>query len=309
MFRRRRGRLPGWTFAPNVDRRAAARQGKRPQELILEGVKQGKSAFTFLFRPGQHDTGVKKILENEGPFGGEDVCDFLAVHPQTAQNICSKLWEWFCYMNADPKIVDRLAKVFLDNGTAIKPVLYSIVKSDEFWSEKCVRRQVKNPVDFTLTIFRQLGLGPISLQALENAPNERAALAASRGADLMMEKQGMKLLFPPDVDGWQWGPGWVSSATMVERIKVADGLFKTPANRHTLALGALRDKPKSTSREVVDALLKVVDAKLPEEKVGALVKVCDEAGGPAAARNPRAAGNVANAVYRVLFASPEFQFC
>jgi len=275
----------------------------------LEGVKQGKAAYTFQFRPAQHDSGVKRILENEGPFGGEDVCDFLAVHPKTAQNITKKLWEWFCYMEPDQKIVDRLSKVFLDSGTAIKPVLYAIVKSDEFWSDKCVNRQIKNPVDFTLTVFRQLGLGPISLTALQNAPNERVALAAARGADLMMERQGMKLLFPPDVDGWQWGAGWVSSATMVERIKVADGLFKTPANRHTLAISAIGTKPAATSRQVVDALLSVVNAKLPEEKFSALVAACEEAGGPAAARDPRRAGNVAHAVYRVLFASPEFQFC
>jgi uncharacterized protein (DUF1800 family) len=277
--------------------------------MMLEAVKQGKAAYTFQFRPGQHDTGTKKILENEGPFGGEDVCDFLAVHPKTAQNITKKLWEWFCYMDPDPKIVERLSKVFLDNGTAIKPVLRAIIKSDEFWSDKCVRRQVKNPVDFTLTVFRQLGLGPISLEALRNATNERAALASARGADLMMERQGMKLLFPPDVAGWDWGRAWVSSATMVERIKVADGLFKTPANRHALAMAALGDKPRATARDVVDALLTVVDAKLPEEKYSALVAACEEAGGAAAARNPRQAGNVANAVYRVLFASPDFQFC
>lgn len=299
----------GWAWAPNIDRRLAARQGKRPQELILEAVKQGKPAYSFQFRPRQHDEGVKRVLDNEGPFGGEDVCDILAVHPKTAQTITTKLWEWFCYMQPDRKIIEKLSKVFLDNGTAIKPVLYAIVRSDEFWSEKCVRRQVKNPVDFTLTVYRQLGLGPISLNTLQNAPNERAALAAARGADLMMEKQGMKLLFPPDVDGWQWGPAWVSSATMVERIKVADGLFKTPGNRHQFALGVLGDKPKSTSREVVDALLAVVDAKLPEPKIAALVAVCEDAGGAAAARDPRRAGNVANSVYRVLFASPEFQFC
>jgi hypothetical protein len=96
---------------------------------------------------------------------------------------------------------------------------------------------------------------------------------------------------------------------MVERIKVADGLFKTPANRHALAMAALGDKRRATARDVVDALLTVVDAKLPEEKYSALVAACEEAGGAAAARNPRQAGNVANAVYRVLFASPDFQFC
>jgi uncharacterized protein (DUF1800 family) len=248
-------------------------------------------------------------LGNEGPFGGEDVCDFLAVHPKTAALLARKLWEWFCYMDPEPKIIEKLSKVFLENGTAIKPVLYAIVRSDEFWSGKCVRRQIKNPVDFTLTIFRQLGLGPQSLAVLESAPNERAALAASRGADLMMEKQGMKLLYPPDVDGWSWGQAWISSATMVERIKVADGLFKTPQNRHALAISAVANKPAGTASQVVDAFLAVFDAKLPESKMPALISACESAGGATAARNPRRAGDVAHAICRVLFASPEFQFC
>jgi uncharacterized protein (DUF1800 family) len=256
-----------------------------------------------------HDTGVKKVLENEGPFGGEDVCDILAVHPKTASHLVKKLWEWFCYMDPEPKLVDRLAKKYLDSGTAIKPVLRAIAESDEFWSEKCVRRQVKNPVDFTLTIYRQLGMGPISLQALENARNERAALAASRGVDVAMEKQGMKLLYPPDVAGWHWGSAWVSSATMVERIKVADALFKGPANRNEFARSILGDKPLSTEREVVDALLSLVDATIPQEKFAPLVGACEAAGGAAAARDPRRSAAVAHAVYRVLFASPEFQFC
>jgi uncharacterized protein (DUF1800 family) len=299
----------GWAFAPSVNRREAVWVQQRPQELIMDNAKAGKPAFVFLFRPAMHDTGVKMVLENEGPFGGEDVCDILAVHPKTASHLVKKLWEWFCYMDPEPKLVDRLAKKYLDSGTAIKPVLRAIAESDEFWSEKCVRRQVKNPVDFTLTIYRQLGMGPISLQALENARNERAALAASRGVDVAMEKQGMKLLYPPDVAGWDWGSAWVSSATMVERIKVADALFKGPANRNEFARSILGDKPLSTEREVVDALLSLVDATIPEEKFAPLVGACEAAGGAAAARDPRRSAAVAHAVYRVLFASPEFQFC
>lgn len=299
----------GWAFAPSVSRREAARQQKRPQELIMENAKAGKPAFVFQFRPALHDTGSKKILGNEGPFGGEDVCDFLAVHAKTANNLAKKLWEWFCFIGPEQKLVDKLAKKYLDSGTAIKPVLHAIAESDEFWSDRCVRGQIKNPVDFTLTIFRQLGMGPISLQALQTAPNERAALAASRGVDVAMEKQGMKLLYPPDVAGWDWGAAWISSATMVERIKVSDTLFKGPANRNQFARGILGDKPLGTSREVVNALLNIVDAVLPEAKYAPLVEACEASGGAAAARDPRRSASVALAVYRVLFAAPEFQFC
>ena len=119
----------------------------------------------------------------------------------------------------------------------------------------------------------------------------------------------MKLLYPPDVDGWAWGPAWISSATMVERIKVSDGLFKTSPQRHNFAIAAIGRKPAATTRQVVDAFLAIVDAKLPEAKYAALVSAAEDAGGAAAARDPRRAGDVAHAVYRVLFASPEFQFC
>ena len=38
---------------------------------------------------------------------------------------------------------------------------------------------------------------------------------------------GMNLLYPPDVSGWDGGAAWVSTATMIERVKWADVIFGT----------------------------------------------------------------------------------
>lgn len=191
----------------------------------------------------------------------------------------------------------------------IKKILFAIVESNEFWSDKCVRKQIKNPVDFTLAICRQLGLGQPALQALEGDSNPRAALLPARGADQRMERQGMKLLFPPDVAGWDWGSAWINSATMIERIKVADSLFGDRVNKGPFTVSLLAGKPKADAEQVVDSLLNIVNADVPRDRRAALIQACKQAGGTRAMADPRRAAALTTAVYRVLFAAPEFQFC
>jgi uncharacterized protein (DUF1800 family) len=301
----------GWNFRVNLGNprnRPQQRIGlERVQELIEQG---GTEVFTFDFREGQHDSGEKTILGNTGNFDGDDVCGILVGKPQTARNIVSKLWEWFVYEKPEPKVVDRLAKVYFDGGMEIRKILRAIAESDEFWSERAVRKLVKNPVDFTITIARQMGLGAPVLDAVRQDGARRGGGVVVRGLDAMIERQGMKLLFPPDVAGWDWGKAWITSATMLERIKVADELFKPRrAAQGQLGAAILQDKPRSSALEVVDTLLSLVDADVPAERKKALIEACERSGGAAAASAPRTAGEVVASVYRVLFASPEFQFC
>lgn len=300
----------GWNFRLNIPP-GRGRQNQRPgPELLAEMMERGEQLFVFSLRPNLHDSGTKTILGNEGNFDGDDVCGILVGKPETAKYISKKLWEWFAYENPDEKIVQRLAKVYFDGGLNIKKMLQAIVESDEFWSDKCVRKLVKNPVDFTIATFRQIGLGPSVLEAVKTANEPRLALAASRGVDQLMERQGMRLLFPPDVAGWDWGTAWISSATMVERIKVADAIFAgRAAQRGPFAAELLSGKPQSTPEDVVESLLKVFDANVAPERKKALVEAVQSNGGADAASNPRQAPALLNAVCRVLFAAPEYQFC
>ena len=127
---------------------------------------------------------------------------------------------------------------------------------------------------------------------------------------------GMDLMFPPDVSGWKYGDAWISSATMVERMKWSDVLFgtftagkaKKGGATRTLnypVFGLISDVP--TPNGLVDRLLSVFDVSLPPAKVQQLVKsATDASGGTINATNANA---TASAVARLVFGSPEFQFC
>jgi hypothetical protein len=123
-----------------------------------------------------------------------------------------------------------------------------------------------------------------------------------------MKNMGMQLLYPPDVAGWEGGEGWISSATMVERMGWSAALFGTGKGRRigngypyeALFNGA------STPAEVVDRLASLFDAKLNPDRRKILVANAEkEMTGP---MNRVMAQKVGSSVSRLLFATPEFQF-
>ncbi len=304
----------GWTFRRDFQLRRPGTPVD-PTKALDDKIMENKPLVVFDFRQNLHDTGTKKILGSEANFNGIDVLEILASKPQTAIHITSKLWEWFAYPNPEPKIQERLAKVYRDSGYQIKPILFAIAKSDEFWSEKCVRKQIKNPVDFSISVCRSLGLGssimegrPADASPLKSLPLQ--AIQAQRLISQALNNQGMGLLYPPDVAGWDWGTAWISSATMVERIKLADVLF-TGLRRFNAAgpisAAIMATNPKS-SKDAIKALLTIFDIDLPVSRQNTLVETFDKNGG-LNVLNGRNAAPLLQAVCRVLFAAPEYQFC
>lgn len=287
-----------------------------------EDVQEASRAFTgwnytrglngprFAFRRLQHDTGEKSVLGKKGNLSGEDVLDLLANHPQTARYITTKLWEWFAYPEPEPALVDRLATVFKDSKLSIKTLIEAMMTSPEFLSDKAVRAIYKNPADFVMPLVRQLGLGEQTVSQFRTSG--QAGLLA-RGPVRMtseaMKGMGMDLLFPPDVNGWEGGQAWITSATMVERIGFADRLFGVAQNNRGQvrfnAMFLFSEDP--TSKGVVNRLISIFDAPIAENTIGALIDAAEKAsGGRLTAQN---ANRTAAQVSRLIFGSPEFQFC
>lgn len=260
----------------------------------------------FVFNANQHDTGTKTILGNTGPFGGEEVVGILVGHPQTARHLVTKLWEFFVYEKPEPALIDRLSAQFRANGLHIGHLLRLIMESEEFYSTRAERKLYKNPIDFCVATLRQLGLGAALQQGLRGESRNRAvqpAVAAMRSTKAM----GMELMLPPDVAGWDWGSAWISTATMVERMKWAERLFGTgsPGNLSLrVPIGGLMqagDTPAVFTRR----MLSLFDVALPAAKEAALVRAAEDAAGGDLRRNVQ---RTALAVTRLIFSSPEFQF-
>lgn len=284
--------------------------GSGPRGLRREKPIRGAR---FVFRPLQHDDGPKEVLGNKGRFGGEDVIGILCGHPRTPIYLATKMWEWFAYPNPDPKLVDRLAKRFRDSGLEIKALVRAIMESPEFFSPKAARAVYKTPLDFCVSTLRQLGYGRRVVEALagetENKLRRLAPMAVVHNATKAM---GMEVFFPPDVAGWEGGASWISSATMVERIKWADRLFAAPAAGSaparrvpSLNFPAATLFDSSDPAAAARALASVFDADLPAAKMRQLEAAAREASGGTV--DARSAGAVALAVCRLIFGSPEFQ--
>ncbi|MEI8282354.1 MAG: DUF1800 family protein, partial [Armatimonadota bacterium] len=180
---------------------------------------------------------------------------------------------------------------------------------------------------------RQLGMGQVMIQRLKDSIanpqiNEQNGLNLSMIRSLSpaqtsfssSKSMGMELMAPPDVSGWRTGNYWITSATMVERMKWADKLFaggpqgntQNPAN----PLGGNRGPQigaqafplfasDPTPAGVVKALMSIFDVSFSATKIAGLVETAQNEGG--AQITQRTANATARAVCKLIFASPEFQ--
>ncbi len=261
----------------------------------------------FVFRPNQHDRGDKTVLGKSGPLTGEQVIDLLCEMPETSEYITKKIWEWFAYPNPDDFLITRIARKFQSENLSIKSLLKEMMKSSEFYSNKAERAIYKSPVDFTVVSLRQLGVAQVLGEAMAGNPeNLRAKVQPVTIAYQSMKNMGMHLLFPPDVAGWETGPSWITSATMMERINWGNRLYgqaKSGTQLRFQSFPIFSSEP--TPRGVANKLVSVFDAPIPSYKMPKLVEAAQKAsGGRVTAQNSNA---TAAAVSRLIFAAPEFQ--
>lgn len=305
--------------------------------IANRGVNVRQRRATFQFRAGQHDFGQKTILGQTGAFDGLDVCDILARHPISARYLCKKLWEFFAYPDPEKPVLDALVKTYFDSGLNMKDVMRRLFTSNSFYSDKAVRSLYKSPFDFTIDTLRALGIAkrlPNLVPAADEEPKTvqqqppagKAALAALRVIAMAMHRMGMQLFFPPSVAGWEWGKAWINSATMLERMKFADAVFATagtlsgPAGSRVPRPGAFRrsiiQARDLTSGEKLEAppdlirlLLSLLDIEMPATKQKQLVTTVENAGGMEMLDTGDDAARLLDQLAKLIFASPEFQYC
>lgn len=123
-------------------------------------------AGTFRYDPARHWTGAVRVLDfshaNDSAEGGLDVGDaylsYLATHPATAHTIARKLAVRFVADNPPDSLVERLATTYLENDTAIVPVLQMLFRSAETWAS--VGQKTRRPLENLVASLRVLGVQP-----------------------------------------------------------------------------------------------------------------------------------------------------
>lgn len=283
-----------------------------------KAARQGLAMLNFCYVPAFHDDGSKTILGNTGRFTGEDVLDILADRPETARYICTKLWEFFAYSNPEPKVVDSLVAVWKSSDGEVRSVLRALAARPEFWSEKCVQTKPKSPADYTVAMFRAIGIKPILRTMLgtpggEYEPVKEDLRKAGQGAFYLMAQQGMTLLFPPNVGGWEWGDSWITANNTVSRVNHSGLIFwgedKDRPIAMLLANRLKTENPVASAADIVDAVADIFDARLGPKDRDVLIEACTKAGGVGALNEKDQAANLFANLTKLMFATPEFQLC
>ncbi|HEX8607897.1 MAG TPA: DUF1800 domain-containing protein, partial [Pedobacter sp.] len=157
--------LTGWTLTPLGEDGGYGAAYKKVIEKIGD-ANLAKNGFVkdgdFLFVPTRHDNEEKTVLgkkfaANGGYEEGVELLNMLAHHNATAKFISRKLATRFVNDQPDPKLVDKMAKTFLETDGDIKQVLIAMVTAREFWSSKSLREKTKSPFELAISAVRGLG--------------------------------------------------------------------------------------------------------------------------------------------------------
>lgn len=239
-----------------------------------------RPAGAFCYFPNMRDSEPKTILGVTKDFDGDQVIEFLALRPETAKYMCRKLWEFFAYAEPDESVIAPMIATWSKTGGDIKQVMLTMVKSPEFYSEKCVLRHFKSPADYVVGLARQMGLGEylVSSRAKDASPTKpiNQEIIDQVGAmTYHMFQMGLDLCYPKDVNGWQWGESWISPSMMVYRMRFHGMMIwndKGPyvAAKNTQA-AMIKAAPK-TPEELYNAVAKLFDLNLTDQAKQSFIK-------------------------------------
>jgi uncharacterized protein (DUF1800 family) len=180
----------------------------------------GRSAFNYDGR--QHDTDAKEFTfaitpdgnrripprsEAQGMQDGLDLINAVARHPATGPRLARKLYRYFISEIGEPddSLVQDLARIYYRENFEMKPVLRRLLTSAQFRDPASRYTRYSWPVEFVVRALKEVGWTGFSVND---------ALAP-------LLNMGQQLFEPPDVNGWELGPAWFSSGSMLARLNFA----------------------------------------------------------------------------------------
>jgi uncharacterized protein (DUF1800 family) len=186
-----------------------------------DDVKEAARAFTgwtldknqqAAFVPARHDDGPKTVLGKTGAFGADDVIAIIVAQPVHQRFIARKLLEFFVYSDPEPELIEAAASVYALSGFDVARTVGTILRSDVFYSGRAYRAIPKSPVELAIGTLRYIG-------AADVPPNAVYQLA----------RMGQEPLNPPSVKGWDGGPAWINTSTVLARFNFVNALIAQTA--------------------------------------------------------------------------------
>jgi hypothetical protein len=175
-------------------------------------IKESARAFTgwthlgdqFVFRPQQHDAGIKTFLGQRGNLNGDQIVEIIFQQAATSKYIATRLIRFFGIDEPSSDIVTELAAAVRRNSFEIAPTLQALFASKWFYSEDVMLRQIKSPVQLVVGALRGLGVNMTQPQQVINA----------------LQIMGQELFNSPTVKGWDGGRAWINTSTLFARYNL-----------------------------------------------------------------------------------------
>jgi hypothetical protein len=183
-----------------------------------DDVKNAARAFTgwtldkqlnFVYREAQHDPDTKTFLGHTGAFGGEDIVDIIVQQPVHQRFLCRKLLEFFVYSDPEPELIEALARTYALSGYDLGKTVATILRSNVFFSTRAYRALPKSPIEFTIGLLR--------LMQVTEVPKDTIS---------WLQRMGQEPLAPPSVKGWDGGPTWINTATLLARFNYVNRIVR-----------------------------------------------------------------------------------
>ena len=219
---------PGnYTTYTEADVQAAAR--------VLTGWRDQGAPVGSYFTASRHDVTAKVFsaafgnasIAANGAAEYQDLVNLIFQQVETARFLVRKLYRWFVYYVIDAQtetdIIRPLATLLVQNNFEVAPVLRALFNSEHFFDNANVGCLIKNPLDFTVGLCRQMQVafppasGPVAQYGMWNYLNALAAVQQQTLGD------------PPNVAGWvayyqtpQFHELWINAVTLPRRNQATD---------------------------------------------------------------------------------------
>lgn len=196
-------------------------------QVVGNRAEVNDSYYTFLYRPNDHDTNAKEftfpIYQDGGrtiparpaASGEQDAVDLinaLARHPATARRLAIKLYKFFVNETAAPDeaLVSALTQTYFSSNYNIKTTLRTLFQSPQFRNPGNFFQRYSWPAEFVVRAIKETGWTGYSVNS----------------AITPLNNMGQHLFEPPDVNGWELGPGWISTSSMLMRMNFSADLAR-----------------------------------------------------------------------------------
>lgn len=213
----------------------------------------------FIYRPEQHDFGMKTIFGRTGKHTGEHALDIMLEHPGTAERLAERMWkEFISVAHPNPQIIKRWANVFIRSRYNIEVLVKTVLMSNEFWAASNRGGLIKSPIDLVVGTLRTL---PYTLP--RNDLHHQLTLL------------GQSLFEQPSVKGWMSAEEWISSQSLLLRGNILRNFARGDLNNSKsgveLALPNMNRQEMATWLLAIPALNALPAEKGKQRFVRALV--------------------------------------